>query len=99
MLSHAVPCCPARYRKSNYQSKDIAHVQKSLAQRMADKVGGERKGKEGKSKVAGWNGWSWWWWVGRRVGVERLRAGGNSGRGSLVAGGKVRNWQWRRWCE
>lgn len=26
------------YRNSNYQSKDIAHVQKSIAQRMADKV-------------------------------------------------------------
>lgn len=27
-----------RYRNSNYQSKDIAHVQKQIAQRMADKV-------------------------------------------------------------
>ena len=27
-----------RYRNSNYQSKDIAHVQKDLAQRMARKV-------------------------------------------------------------
>ena len=28
------------HRGSSYQSKDIAHVQKALAQRMADKVGG-----------------------------------------------------------
>ena len=27
------------YKNSSYQSKDIAHVQKSIAQRMADKVG------------------------------------------------------------
>lgn len=27
------------YRNSSHQSKDIAHVQKTLAQRMADKVG------------------------------------------------------------
>lgn len=26
------------YKNSSYQSKDIAHVQKALAQRMADKV-------------------------------------------------------------
>ena len=26
------------YRNSSHQSKDIAHVQKTLAQRMADKV-------------------------------------------------------------
>lgn len=26
------------YRNSNYQSKDIAHIQKVIAQRMADKV-------------------------------------------------------------
>lgn len=30
---------PGRYRNSNYQSKDIAHVQKHLAERMAFKVG------------------------------------------------------------
>ncbi len=28
------------YRKANYQGKDIAHVQKQLAQRMAEKVTG-----------------------------------------------------------
>ena len=38
----AVPpaCTACRYRNSNYQSKDIAHVQKHLAERMAFKVGG-----------------------------------------------------------
>ena len=35
----AAPATP-RYRNSNYQSKDIAHVQKHLAERMAFKVGG-----------------------------------------------------------
>ena len=29
------------YKNSSYQSKDIAHVQKTLAQRMADKVRGQ----------------------------------------------------------
>ena len=30
------------YRNSSYQSKDIAHVQKQIAQKMADKVGALR---------------------------------------------------------
>ena len=33
-----------RYRNSNYQSKDIAHVQKQIAQRMADKARAGRAG-------------------------------------------------------
>ncbi len=29
----------AWYKRSNYQSKDVAHIQKTLTQRMGDKVG------------------------------------------------------------
>eukprot|EP00200_Dunaliella_tertiolecta_P010550 CAMPEP_0202370036 /NCGR_PEP_ID=MMETSP1127-20130417/1744_1 /ASSEMBLY_ACC=CAM_ASM_000462 /TAXON_ID=3047 /ORGANISM="Dunaliella tertiolecta, Strain CCMP1320" /LENGTH=1145 /DNA_ID=CAMNT_0048965873 /DNA_START=13 /DNA_END=3450 /DNA_ORIENTATION=- len=52
------------YRNSNYQSKDIAHVQKSIAQKMADKA---RSAKDPRCRVYA------------RMALEGLPRGGGNG--------------------
>ena len=48
-----LPLPTSRYRNSNYQSKDIAHVQKHIAERMAFKVGGGDAGTSAPQQSAG----------------------------------------------
>lgn len=48
-----LPLPTSRYRNSNYQSKDIAHVQKHIAERMAFKVGGCDAGTNAQQQSAG----------------------------------------------